>query len=421
MRVAVDVGRTGTRVAGAGPGEVPRLLGVLPAGTSVPAAVGLLVAGAPQDVLVLGTSLPRAVAATGGRPGVRLVVDAGEGGTTLSVVDGPRVLREQRLPIGGGFLDDVVGAALAREVGSGPAGPGSTRAIREALSLRPEVRLRAGEARVRVRAGTVREALAEPLVGLVHRARGAAAEVLLIGGLARTPLLAELFDEAGFDRVVVAERPDVAAVLGALAVPRPVPPVPAEPEERVRLPPVPDGSTRRRLVLAAGALAVAAGLLGIGQVLPAPEVPAAPADLLVQYGYALPLPDGWEHTGGEPGRRRVLLTPWDAPDGAELISVERAPLGYDAEREPERARAELRAAYDDALAAGERLEDLDPDARSAGRPVVRFRQVVSGGAARVDWFVVLDGTDQLSVGCRYAGAAPEAACTEVVGGVRGVG
>jgi type VII secretion-associated protein (TIGR03931 family) len=423
VRVAVDVGSTGTRVAAAGPGEEPRLLGVLPAGTSGPAAVALLVAGTPRDVLVLGTSIPRAVAATGGRPGVRLVVDAGASGTTLSLVDGLRVLRERRVPIGGATLDDAVGAALGARLGTGPARPGSARAVREALSLRPEIRLRAGDTRVRIGADTVREALVGPLAELVRHARGAAAaEALLVGGVARTPLLAELFDGAGPASVVVADRPETAAVRGALDVPRPVPDPPEEPAEHVRLPPVPDGRrlTPRRLALAVGAVVVAAGLLEVGQLLPAPEVAASPSDLVVQYGYSVPLPGGWEHTGGEPERRRVLLTPRDAPDGAELISVERTALGYDATREPERANAELRAAYAGGLAAGEALEDLDPNARFAGRAVVRFRQLLSGGAVHVDWYVVLDGTDQLSVGCRYAGPAPADACAEVVSGVRGV-
>lgn len=422
VRVAVDVGSTGTRVAAAGPGEEPRLLGVLPAGTSVPTAVALLVSGTPRDVLVLGTSIPRAVAATGGRPGIRLVVDAGASGTTLSLVDGLRVLRERRVPIGGGTLDDAVGAALGARLGTGPAQPGSARAVREALSLRPEIGLRAGDTRVRIEADIVRDALVGPLGELARQARGAAAEVLLVGGLARTPLLAELFDGAGPASVVVADRPDTAAVRGALDVPRPVLDVLEEPDDRVCLPPVPDGRriTPRRIALAAGAVVVTAALVGVGQLLPAPEVAASPSDLVVQYGYSVPLPEGWEHTGGEPERRRILLTPRDAPDGAELISVERTAVGYDATREPDRARAELRAAYEEGLAAGETLEDFDPDARFAGRPVVRFRQLLSGGVVHVDWYVVLDGTDQLSVGCRSAGTGPVDACAEVVEAVRGV-
>jgi hypothetical protein len=42
--------------------------------------------------------------------------------------------------------------------------------------------------------------------------------VLLIGGVARTPLLAELLDAAGPGRRV-ADRPDSAAVVGALRLP----------------------------------------------------------------------------------------------------------------------------------------------------------------------------------------------------------
>ena len=55
------------------------------------------------------------------------------------------------------------------------------------------------------------------------------------------------------------------------------------------------------------------------------------------------------------------------------------------------------------------------------------RTAGAGGAAdgaddaQVDWYVVLDGDAQLSIGCRYttaAAAAVTAACATVVGSVR---
>jgi hypothetical protein len=122
-----------------------------------------------------------------------------------------------------------------------------------------------------------------------------------------------------------------------------------------------------------------------------------------------------------------------APDGSDLISVERTPLGYDADAEPQRARAELRAEFDRAVAEGAGLTGFDDDARFAGRTVVTYRETGRGtdpaevdraesdgaGADRadVDWYVVLDGDAQLSVGCRHtaAGAAQvAAACATVV-------
>jgi type VII secretion-associated protein (TIGR03931 family) len=160
-------------------------------------------------------------------------------------------------------------------------------------------------------------------------------------------------------------------------------------------------------------------LLGLGRLVAPPVAGAVPAGVLVQYGYRLDVPAGWEHTGGLPERRRVLLTPLAAPDGSDLIAVERSPLGYDTAAEPERARAELHAAYDAAVAGGSPLAGYDAAARVAGRPVTAYRE--EDGATVVDWFVVLDGDAQLSVGCRRTAAgadAVRAACAAVVASVR---
>jgi type VII secretion-associated protein (TIGR03931 family) len=200
---------------------------------------------------------------------------------------------------------------------------------------------------------------------------------------------------------------------------------------------------RRRLRAAAGALAaagVAVGLLAAGAALPPASPPTASPPTaspptasppsassvgeLVQYGYAVRLPSGWAHTGGLPERRRSLLTPAAAPDGTDLISVERTPLGYDAGAEPDRARAELRAEFASAVAAGASLSAFDDDARYAGRSVVSYREAGGGTAGEVDWYVVLDGDAQLSVGCRHTPAgtrAVDAACATVVGSLRRTG
>ena len=181
-------------------------------------------------------------------------------------------------------------------------------------------------------------------------------------------------------------------------------------------------SAPRRLAVAAGAAIALSGLYAAGAALPAPgPMPLASSGELVQYGYAVRLPAGWAHTGGLPERRRSLLTPVGAPDGGDLISVERTPLGYDADAEPQRARAELRAEFARAVVEGAPLSGFDDDARFAGRPVVGYREAAGPDAAQVDWYVVLDGEAQLSVGCRRttAGAATvAAACATVVGSLR---
>ena len=285
--------------------------------------------------------------------------------------------------------------------------------------------------------------------------------MLLVGGVARTPLLAELLDAAGVPDVRVAVRPDSAAVVGALRLPPDLlgpPPAPhpvgsagraTRPGARERpaaasgapatcapaaasaggapaarwLPPVRRCGTRTARAAVAAAAAVAlSGLYAAGAALPAPgPVPLAASGELVQYGYAVRLPAGWAHTGGLPERRRSLLTPVGAPDGGDLISVERTPLGYDADAEPQRARAELRAEFAGRSADGAPLSGFDDDARFAGRAVVGYREAAGPDAAQVDWYVVLDGDAQLSVGCRHtaAGAAAvAAACATVVGSLR---
>ncbi|ALE81945.1 type VII secretion-associated protein [Pseudonocardia sp. HH130629-09] len=173
-------------------------------------------------------------------------------------------------------------------------------------------------------------------------------------------------------------------------------PVPATPPA--------DGPDRARAaIVVAGVLG--AVLLGAGLLLAGPR-PAPPAGAtVVQYGYAATLPTGWEHTGGDPQRRRVLLTPVGGPDGADLLVLERSPLGYDAGREPDRARRELAA-----LVGGKG----PATALVGGRPVLRWSEDPGDGTV-VDWHVVFDGSDQLVAGCRRPAAAPVApACVEVV-------
>jgi type VII secretion-associated protein (TIGR03931 family) len=384
-------------------------------------------------------------------------------------VRGVRVAAVRRLPVGGARLDAEAGAVLA--VAGVNAVPGETRRVREALSLLPEVR--AGSPPAAVHAADLRGALAGPLAAVVDAVVASVAAagpdppplVLLIGGVARTPLLAELLDAAGVGDVRVAERPDAAAVTGALLLPAallepatvgPATVGPSRPGVSAGrspgrhgsalgaapangwLPPVlPARHHRTRAVLGAlGAVAGVAGLLAAGAALPPSMPPSMPPSIppssppsatsaaagdLVQYGYAVRLPAGWAHTGGLPERRRSLITPSAAPDGTDLISVERTPLGYDADTEPRRARAELRAEFAAAVEGGAPLSGFDDEARYAGRSVVAYREAGGATAGDVDWYVVLDGDAQLSVGCRHTPAGTEsvvAACATVVGSLR---
>lgn len=415
----VAAGRVTVRVARAGPDGAVRVAEAA-AGPPLPGLlVGLVEDGTP--VVELGDP---AVAVAGDVDAV--VLDAGRSRSDVALVRRGVVVRRRRGP-GGADLDAAVAALLVRRRpawAGHPALPAEAERVRETLSLLPggDAAL-PGAGAVPVTAAEVRAALAEPLRVLARTAAELAGPgglpVLVVGGVARTPLLAELLDAAGLPDVRVLPRPDVAALLAACGRARPLPapadrPAPA----RSRLPPP---ARRGRLRVVAAVLAAAAllgGLHVVGGLVAGPATGgpvSGPSGVLAQYDYRLRLPAGWAHTGGLPERRRTLLTPLTAPEGSDLIAVESTPLGYDAAAEPARAAAELRALYDGAVAAGTALSGYDASAEFAGRAVTAYRE--DDGDTAVRWFVLLDGPAQRSVGCRHtpAGEAPVvAACAEVV-------
>ncbi|MGE3287532.1 MAG: type VII secretion-associated protein [Pseudonocardia sp.] len=503
MRVAVHAGATAVRLAAVEDGE-PYVLAEVP-GPATPARVrevlaellgpetteaddlvvvrGLvepgggraLVAGAREVdaafAAVCGAGLGRQAPGPAVRPGPWLVLDCGHSGSTTTLVEADGRCTSRRCDAGGARLDEAVAAML--RVPGGPEVPVAVaRRARETLSLQPEVSVRppSGPA---VRLGVLevravlRPVLAEVVAQVVAQAGtvagGRPVPVLLTGGLARTPLLAEMLDAAGIGPVTVARRPDAVAVLGALGTcagpappsgptARPLrrsgpsgpscpsgrsgpfgrsgPPSPAGParaavagrrgrapwgSERRWLPSPPRRRHRGPAAVAAAVTAVVAAAL-----LTAPSGPEIPdGDVVVQYGYSVRMPEGWVHAGGLPERRRTLLAPAAAPDGSDVVTVERTVLGYDAVAEPGRALADLRVAFDGAVAAGAPLADFVASGDYAGRPVATYHQ--SGPDGPVDWYVLLDVPDQLSVGCRHTPAGVEEvarACATVVGSVR---
>jgi type VII secretion-associated protein (TIGR03931 family) len=481
VRIAVQEGTAFVRVAGAPAAGRPWSVAELPApGPGVAALLTQLVGPRPEELVLVHPArwrpgrvlrevrahsalarCVRAVAAplAAAGHGDVAVLDVGASGAEAAVLDADgRVRAWAAAGVGGRALDELVAARTGRGR--------DARELREALSLRP-----GGEPELQA---ALAGALEPAVAALLQVLDGGRQPVLLVGGLARAPALARLVDEAGIRGAVVAQRPDAAAVLGALALPAGAwpagtaagpgatgrePSATGEPIARGSVPgaagraergagvcgadragaagsvpepgpdppgsllpplPVPRPRRLRAALLSAVAAAAVVVLLAAGRLVAPPTAEAVPAGVLVQYGYRLDVPDGWEHAGGLPERRRVLLTPLAAPEGSDLIAVERSPLGYDTAAEPERARAELRAAYDGALAAGSALSGYDPGARFAGRAVTAYREREAGRAA-VDWFVVLDGDAQLSVGCRHTSAgavAVRAACAVVVTSLR---
>jgi type VII secretion-associated protein (TIGR03931 family) len=437
VRVAVQEGAGTVRVAGAGADGPPWLIAELPApGPGVAALLGELVGPPPQELVLVHPArwtparaaqwaldcaglaasvrtVPAPVAAAG--RGEIAVLDIGASVTEAALLDvdgGVRAVAAAE--VGGQLLDELLAAHTGRD-------PAAAREVREALSLLPT----AGG----VDAADVMPLLTEPLRSAVAAAREVlegAESVLLIGGVARTPALARMLDETGAKQTEVARRPEAAAVLGALdSAVEPycsseVRGAAVRPHSADHLPRVLPARRRGSLRLASGALVGVVVLLVLGRLLVPDAASAVPAGGLVQYGYRLDVPAGWEHTGGLPERRRVLLTPLAAPEGSDLIAIERSPLGYDTAAEPQRARAELRAAFDAAVAEGSAFSGYEPGGEFAGRAVTAYQQEEPGGTL-VDWFVVLDRDAQLSVGCRHTPAGAEAVradCAVVVASVR---
>ncbi|MGX9295946.1 type VII secretion-associated protein [Tsukamurella paurometabola] len=193
------------------------------------------------------------------------------------------------------------------------------------------------------------------------------------------------------------------------AEPRPPDPEP-EPAAAHRRP-------RRWPLVVAGAGTV--GLVAAGAVacLPgappaAPVRPAPPDETFVRVafdGASVDLPRGWAVS--EPGPDRRLA---QADDGRRVTVVRtrlRAPSDLAA------VAADLESAL--ARRADRRITDLTPSTLVAGREVIGYRERLDAERF-VDWYVVVAGTAQLSVGCEAGRtAAPLAgACERAVGTVR---
>ena len=374
-----------------------------------------------------------------------VVVDVGHSGTEIARVSGGRVVAACRVPVGA--RSSTTSRRSCSVYGAEPGRPGCRTGPRSGPPA--SVVASAGGRGWACRPSTwmpmhFADALTPHLAAVVDGVRavrdgagpGRSPPVLLVGGIARTPLLAELLDAAGVPDVRVAVAAGqhggrgCAATVTGLARPAPAPHPWGRPG--VRGGPVPGGVRLRRPTLQRRApVSASAGgapaALWLPPVAPprhrplrgrwrsrprrrspvpactwreprCPRRPVPPrAGDLVQYGYAVRLPAGWAHTGGLPERRRSLLTPVGAPDGSDLISVERTPLGYDADAEPQRARAELRAEFDPGgvgRCAAVRVRRRRPLRRAV--PVVGYREPVRGGtdgtgpsadAAEVDWYV----------------------------------
>ncbi|AHI01540.1 type VII secretion-associated protein [Kutzneria albida] len=136
---------------------------------------------------------------------------------------------------------------------------------------------------------------------------------------------------------------------------------------------------------------------------------------IAQYDYQFTAPVGWSQVGGDATKREVQITPDAAPSGDDLIAVQELALTYDSSGQRDRAVREIREAVQ---GAGSAFSGFADRVSFAGRDTVYYRQ--QRGGAMVDWYVVLKGKAQVSVGCQYTDAGRDkvqAACQQVVSGL----
>ncbi|HET8641454.1 MAG TPA: type VII secretion-associated protein [Pseudonocardiaceae bacterium] len=304
------------------------------------------------------------------------------------------------------------------------------------------------------------------------------AAVFLVGGSSRIPLVSRLLHERLGIVPVTLDQPETVVALGALrvvtegaapgragpgaaqpgsgpvplpphlpssylpspspSVPQPSLPIPSLPAPAVgaALPPPrppagphlmpPPGPPMRRSAarrparlpwLIAGTAVLAAAAITTAAVLLTDDSPPAGGSRIAQFHYEFTAPDGWEHSGGNPESRETDLRPAEEPQTADKILVKESELNYDATAQRDRAVSELRVQYERRQTASTppAVGGFDENATFAGRDVLYYNERVQ--AATVDWYVVLQGRYQVSVGCQHGGTGAHrvrTACEQVV-------
>lgn len=167
------------------------------------------------------------------------------------------------------------------------------------------------------------------------------------------------------------------------------------------------GMGARRWWLAGGAVVVVAAVV-VGLVLGLPggggsSKPAAsskPRDTTEQlavYDYSFDLPKGWHQGGGDDTRRTVTIYPKGSTDPKAVVTVQEDLLRKSSD-------GAGRAAFLDEL--GTKVRDAgyvgyQRSTSFAGRNVAYYRGQVPKQHAAIEWYVLVHGKVQVSVGCQY--------------------
>ncbi|MFC4853280.1 type VII secretion-associated protein [Actinophytocola glycyrrhizae] len=285
------------------------------------------------------------------------------------------------------------------------------------------------------------------------------AGVFLVGGSSRIPLVSRLVHQRCGVVPTTLDQPETVVARGALLAVAPTatqdtpgagavlvpvrrtaqqaqrpgsPPhgrgaAPPRPRAVLPPPPAPPSSRRRQLLAVGGGAVLVAAVTSLLVVLlgdstersprAVPETTSAPPSrLIAQYEYQFALPEGWVQTGGDPAKLRTEVKPTEARNGDDVVFVEQIRLSFDSTEDRSRAVDKLRG---DFQAAGAAFSDFDADASFAGRDVIHYRQALPNKDATVDWYVLFEGSTQVSVGCqqsnaRSRAAAVAAACETIV-------
>ena len=263
-------------------------------------------------------------------------------------------------------------------------------------------------------------ALAE--VGALDVHGRSTAAVHLVGGSSRVPLVSRLVHARLGVLAVSTDQPETVVARGALLAVRPPPPGPATPPPQAPEPlAVPVGSPRRRIrarlvgAIVGGVVlaAVVAAVVAAGRSPGTRTVAAQHASTVV--------PADWREAdrSGNDGTARLVLTPTGATGDADRLLLVQTRLNPGAGTTD--VAAALKEQMSGASSSGLTYDGFDAAAQYAGRAVVRYREVPGPGSV-VDWFVVVEGGYQLSVGCQHPRDDPDPGassdrCERAVAGV----
>ncbi|UZJ25360.1 type VII secretion-associated protein [Rhodococcus antarcticus] len=254
------------------------------------------------------------------------------------------------------------------------------------------------------------------------------AAVHLVGGSSRIPLVSRLVHARLGVLAVSTDQPETVVARGALLAVRPPPPHPGptaapavtQPDPTA---PVPTGRRRGRLLRLGGPLLLVAVAVVVAVVL----LTRDPQTRTVQAQHAtVVVPDTWrEAARSEDGAtaRLVLSATGSSADPRRLLLVQtRLSGGAGAAEVASALREQVAGAAAPGAGTGSAYDSFDDGAEYAGRAVIRYREVPDPGSA-VDWFVVVEGGYQLSVGCQHpaADAGPDGGagtCERAVGSVQ---